>query len=140
MSQRIHHGYYHVYVKTGKGIATRRSQPVHKLILMAYYGARTEKQQCRHLNGNALDNRISNIVWGTAKENVQDSKRHGTAACLRAGEESNSSKLKTKDVLNIAEQIEAGRPLKKIANDYHITRRHVCDIKLKRTWAHLWGV
>jgi hypothetical protein len=52
---------------------------VHHLILEAFGFRREPKQDCRHLNGNAQDNRIENLVYGTRKENVRDAIIHGTA-------------------------------------------------------------
>lgn len=60
-----------------------RSQPrkmVHILVLTAFVGPCPEGMQTRHLNGNRADNRLGNLAWGTAKENVGDKFTHGTIA------------------------------------------------------------
>lgn len=36
--------------------------------------------------GDRLDNKLSNLCWGTRSENVKDSIKHGTASCIRKGE------------------------------------------------------
>lgn len=51
---------------------------VHTLVLLAFYGPRPHKHECRHLNGNPADNRAENLAWGTRKENVADSIKHGS--------------------------------------------------------------
>lgn len=63
-----------------------RCYNVHKLILETFVGLAPEGMECRHLNGDAGDNRLVNLAWGTRKENHDDSIRHGTASCLRGGE------------------------------------------------------
>jgi hypothetical protein len=57
---------------------TRHDITVHRLVLSAFVGACPDGMECRHLNGNRLDNRIANLAWGTKSENVADRKRHGT--------------------------------------------------------------
>lgn len=49
---------------------------VHKLVLLAFVGPKPEGMQCRHLDGNKVNNHISNLVWGTASENALDRIRH----------------------------------------------------------------
>lgn len=51
---------------------------VHNLVLEAFVGARPQDAQTRHLNGQQLDNRLTNLAWGTGVENAADKLRHGT--------------------------------------------------------------
>lgn len=36
--------------------------------------------ECRHLNGNPVDNRLENLCWGTHSENEYDKHRGRTVA------------------------------------------------------------
>lgn len=56
----------------------RRQFKLHHLVLMAFVGPRPEGMECRHLNGIPYDNRLSNLVWGTRRENCGDAMKHGT--------------------------------------------------------------
>lgn len=69
--------YYQVCIKRDDGKSVTRK--VHHLILEAYVGFRPNGCQCRHLNGNSLDNRIANLRWGTPCENGFDRIKHGTS-------------------------------------------------------------
>lgn len=56
----------------------KTSKYVHHLVMEAFVGPRPSNLDIRHLNGNAEDNRLSNLAYGTRKENVRDTLRHGT--------------------------------------------------------------
>ncbi len=64
-------------------LALRRGDPksktvfVHRLVLEAFVGPRPPGMECRHLNDNPADNRLSNLAWGTRKENMADKVRNG---------------------------------------------------------------
>ena len=135
IGQRIHKGYYHVNIRDDNHPVKTHKEPVHKLVLSSFMGPRKEEQVCRHLNGNALDNRLENLCWGTTKENVHDSIRHGTAVCLRHGEAAIASKLSLEDVLDIRALFSTGFYTKKeLGEFYGVTGRHVCDIVNGKTW------
>jgi hypothetical protein len=51
---------------------------VHVLVLEAFVGPRPPSHEARHLNGRRLDNRLSNLAWGSRAANQLDSVRHGT--------------------------------------------------------------
>jgi len=137
LPKRLHKGYYRVNVRDCGTPVKTRVEPVHKLVLNAYVGERPSGYVCRHLNGNPLDNRPTNICWGTPKENAQDAIRHGTAVCLRYGEASTASKLKEHDIYKIKEMYKNGHTQKEIASVFFVSQRHVSDIVRDKTWTHL---
>lgn len=63
---------------------------VHVLVLSSFRRGRPDGLQCRHLNGDAADNRLENLEWGTAVENAADAKAHGRTP---AGEKNVHAKL-----------------------------------------------
>lgn len=141
LKQRIHKGYYNVQVKKGAAKRTQVKVPVHQLVLYAFEGAKPSANSvCRHLNGNALDNRACNLKWGTVKENFQDQVDQGTAICLRLGELHPHSKLKKEQVIEIEREANLGISYATIASKFGIDKTHVSEIKLHKTWKQLWGM
>jgi len=60
-----------------------RTQYVHHLVLLAFKGSRPptkSRGEIRHLDGDKLNNALSNLTYGTIEENVADRKRHKAAA------------------------------------------------------------
>lgn len=109
-----------------------KSFRVHTLVLLAFTGPRPDGFQCRHLDGDSLNNAISNLVWGTCSENIADRSRHGRHTVH--GEHNPHSKLNQRQVVEIRE---AAGPNTLIAAAYGVTDATVSQIKLGKTWRHL---
>lgn len=62
----------HLYVALGKG----DKHQVHRLVIEAFGEPQPHGTECRHLDGNPTNNHISNLAWGTRKENIDDHKSH----------------------------------------------------------------
>src|SRR5271167_2615180 len=45
---------------------------LHRLVLLAFVGPCPEGMECRHLDGNHLNNRLGNLEWNTHLVNMQD--------------------------------------------------------------------
>jgi hypothetical protein len=60
-----------------------RTAAVHSLVAAAFLGPRPADMEVRHIDGDSLNNRLSNLAYGTHAENGLDRRRHGTA---RAGQ------------------------------------------------------
>ena len=107
---------------------------VHVLVLMAFVGPRPEGMQCRHLDGSKDNNHVSNLAWGTAKQNQHDSILHGTAS---RGEKCGTSKLKPADVLKIRRRRANGEILRVIADDFRVSFACISHAANRRTWKHI---
>jgi hypothetical protein len=68
-------GYVLVDVRNAEG--KKETRTMHTLVLAAFAGQRPHGHEARHLNGDPLDNRAENLVWGTKAENEEDKFAHG---------------------------------------------------------------
>lgn len=50
---------------------------VHAEVLRAFRGYAPLGYEARHRDGDARNNRLSNLRWGTAAQNLADKRRHG---------------------------------------------------------------
>ena len=66
-------GYLHVtFTNNGK----RYDYRVHRLIAMTFLDNPENKEQVNHIDGNKLNNYLSNLEWCTAEENIEHAKTH----------------------------------------------------------------
>ena len=86
--------------------------------------------------GDYMNNHLTNLRWGTRKENVQDSIRHGTKA---RGERNGSARLTEADVVEMRRRWAAGESasLKCLAAEYGIDEHTVFDCVHSNTWKHV---
>lgn len=108
----------------------RKSLRTHREVLRAFCGDRPDLFAC-HIDGNPTNNRLSNLRWGSAKDNEADKIRHGRS--LR-GSRHHQSKLSEKQAREI---LESSEPLGVLADRYGVTKTNVCAIRRGRSWRHL---
>ena len=69
---------------TLKGGGRQLTSAIHAIALQAFDRDRRSGEIARHLDGNKLNNHISNLKWGTQSENVRDCINHGTHSSFSA--------------------------------------------------------
>jgi hypothetical protein len=111
---------------------SKKTYQVHRLVLLTFVGPCPEGMQCRHLDGNQRNNRLSNLKWGTIKENSRDRIRHGTDA---RGEKNANAKLTKLDVDEILRMHQTGDwKGTELAKMYNVTPGMIGHIVNKRNW------
>lgn len=91
-------------------LRSRKFVKWHHMVLLAFVGPRPAGMECRHLNGIPDDNRIENLAWGTRKENIADTIRHGRFSTRRKRDEAT--------LLAVRIMFEAGEPIIRIAKKF----------------------
>ena len=100
----------------------------HHLVLNTFDRERNDGEMCRHLDGDPANNHISNLKWGTQKENYADAVKHGTRG---GGDKSQNVKLNWKQVREIRASTETLRVLGK---KYGVQFTAIAKIKNNQTW------
>ena len=117
-------GYREVHLRRkGKGKTFR----VHALVLTAFVSIRPEGLECRHLDGNKLNNAVSNLEWGTSKENSNDIRSYGNSL----------AKKLTEDQARLIKYNHQFQSLKEVAAIYDIHFSLVSLIRRNKVWAHI---
>jgi predicted DNA-binding protein len=129
-------GYYCVSLyKNDKG----HVESVHKLVLEAFKGKAPKDHECRHLNGDKLDNRLENLEWGTHEENVEDRHRNGNWTALK-GEENPHAKLTEEEVEEIRKRYDSedvSQP--DLGDEFGVGHSVISDIVRGERWEHVRG-
>lgn len=127
------HGYKLVVLHGGE-TGKKRTAHIHALVLEVFVGPRPDGLECRHIDGNKLNNHISNLAWGTRIENEQDKFSHGTSS---RGEGNASAKLTNTDVLDIRKRVANGERYHSIADAFNVSIASICLIANRNTWKHI---
>jgi hypothetical protein len=121
------------HLKVGIGESIKRY--VHVLVLEAFRGPCPEGHESRHLDGNAGNNRLGNLVWGTPTDNQNDRATHGTS---NRGERQWMHKLTRDNVTAIRATNPTGtRQRSLIGQRFGVSQATVYAIVNRRTWAWL---
>lgn len=109
---------------------------IHRLVLETYVGPCPEGKECRHLDGDQLNNQLDNLCWGTHKDNIQDAIHHGTWYSKgRCGEKALAAKLSNRERRLIIYQYSTGLfTLEELATEYKVVQTTVWNLISGTRW------
>lgn len=132
------HGYQEVFLRNGK---KGRHCRVHILVLEAFRGPCPPGMEARHLDDNRSNNHLSNLRWGTHKQNGRDASRNGKP---KKGESHPFSKLSNNKVLKIRRLWKSRNKerkiqflVEKLATRFNVHSNTIRDVIFNRTWRHV---
>ena len=126
------HGYR--FVKLFRDNKPHRCR-VHTLILTLFVGPRPDGMLARHFpDPNTANNRLDNLQWGTAKENANDRRIHGTN---NNGSRHGRAKLREADIPVIRRMVESNVSRRAIAKQYGVCITTIDSIVSGRLWRHV---
>lgn len=108
---------------------------VHQLVALAFLGPKPSPQhQVAHLDGQRLNNHLSNLAWLLPLENDAHKDLHGTR--LR-GSQIHCAKLTEAQVLLIRQALAVGIRQRALAQAYGVCESTVSLIARGKTWRHV---
>lgn len=121
-------------LNVGIGDTTRY---VHALVLEAFVGPCPDGMECCHNDGDATNNKLTNLRWDTPKANSEDARKHGTMAI---GSRNRQSVYTEEFVAQIRAEAATLRPygrIKVISRKYGLPYSSMKKIILGYCWKHV---
>lgn len=107
---------------------------LHRARLAAFQGDPPEgKPHCCHADGNAKNNDLSNLRWGSHDENMDDVAKHGS----RKGGKNPSAKIDEKVALALYILTHLNLVDSRIYSALHISKAQISKIKIGGAWSHM---
>lgn len=126
-------GYYRVTLNIGGN--RQRYVFIHRLILLAFVGPPRDGQWCCcHGDGTRTNNRLDNLRWGDAFDNMNDKVQHGTDP---RGDRNPMAKLTEADVIQIRELAAKRYDYFELAARFGVVEGTIHQIVRRTTWKHL---
>ena len=111
----------------------------HRLVLTAFIGPCPKGMEACHNNGNAKDNRVTNLRWDTSKNNVKDVMNQGTHFIAR-GSKHWSAKLTEEQVKQIRVRYKyrsKDSNSTTLSKEFKVSFGEICDIVNNKIWKHV---
>ena len=105
----------------------------HRILATCFIDNPENKEQVNHINGTKSDNRICNLEWSTASENVKHAFKTGLSKPKR-GKQNGNSKLNKNNVLKIKNMLNNGVTHLKISKKFGVSRSTITNINNDKTW------
>lgn len=138
-------GYLRVGLTINNKLVTKK---VHRIIAENFIPNPLNKPQVNHVNGIKSDNRVENLEWVTAKENVKHAIDNGLFyfntpeesinKTPKKGELNGQSKLNSKQVLEIRSKFKPRVYTREMLSiEYNVKPSCIKDIILRKSWKHI---
>ena len=109
------------------------TKTVHRLVLEVFKPhVNINDLQVNHLDGDKLNNHLTNLEWVTARDNILHA--YDTGLIDNRGERSPNAKLTNADVLEILQRLDTGELHRDIALDFSVNKSCISKINIGTTW------
>lgn len=123
--QLYRNGYLHMRLCNGK---IRKVRTIHGMVAEAFFGCRPAGHVVHHMNGNRLDNRLSNLEFKRIDLHIGDHSR---------GELCGTSVLTEEDVRAIRSYPTHRGSGEELAKKYGVTDSCISMIRKRKSWRHV---
>lgn len=127
------YGYSFVRIVNDEGDA--KNIFVHRIVASALISNPLSKPQVNHIDGNKLNNIISNLEWVTPSENQIHAYKAGLQN--QNGTRNHMAKISENDVVNIRKMYASGMRCSAIAKIYGTGKSNIWSVATRKTWKHV---
>lgn len=114
---------------------------VHRLVAEAFLPNPNRLPVVNHIDGNPLNNHVSNLEWTTNSGNCKHAVAMGlTKLPNQVGSNNSNAKLQDSDVLKIRNLADSGMSIVDIAKMFLVARKTIRDVVRGVSWRHLFLV
>ena len=124
-------GYLRVVLSSGN---RQKAAKVHRLVAAAFIGPAPPGAYVLHGDGNRTNNHISNLRYGSAKDNQADAVKHGTYRDLR-GSQIGTAKLNENAVRSI--RSDRSKHSGQLAKIYAVDPSTIRRVRNGKDWRHV---
>jgi hypothetical protein len=128
-----HTGYLSVWLSRERGVRGQYLR-VHRVLWMAFVGPLRDDELLNHIDGNKLNNDVSNLEIVTCKQNMEHASRLGL---MTRGERNHFAKLTAAQVLDIKLRLRCGEKQRDIAAAYGVDVTCIGHISRGKNWRHV---
>lgn len=131
---RIRDGYSEIGLRDGQSKTTFK---VHRIVAVAFLG--DSDLQIDHKDGNKLNNRVDNLEYVTALENIRRSFDLGLSTNSHLVGEKHHSAILTEEGVKQIWKMKGKTSGRELAKQFGVTPSSISDIHRGRTWVHVTG-
>lgn len=123
-------------------LTNKNTYSIHRLVALTFIENKENKTEVNHIDGNKLNNHISNLEWNTTQENLEHKRINNLGKTLKAklsatGINNSQAKLDEEDVIFIRTNCETIIDIKKFSKELDVSIATIYDIKNRRSWTHI---
>lgn len=123
-------------------LTNKNTYSIHRLAALTFIENKENKTEVNHIDGNKLNNHISNLEWNTTQENLEHKRINNLGKTLKAklsatGINNSKAKLDEEDVIFIRTNCETIIDIKKFSKELNVSIATIYDIKNRRSWTHI---
>ena len=131
-------GYFALSLKNNNNGYSKFS--IHRLLMITFRPIdNMEQMQVNHINGNKHDNRLENLEWVTAEENLRHARQTGLNKTFgQIGEKHPNNRISEQNTKKIIQLFKEGKCPKEILQQIPCATKNIINsIIHNRTWKHL---
>ena len=123
-------------------LTNKNTYSIHRLVALTFIENEENKPEVNHIDGNKLNNHISNLEWCTTQENLEHKRINNLGKTLKAklsatGTNNSQAKLDEEDVILIRTNCVTKEDIKRFSKELDVSIATIYDIKNRRSWTHI---